>query len=671
MSRFLVVFLLLLSVSAAQAEGSDVVIDQINVTANKMTQDSQTLPAGITVFTDQSVSDKGIGQTKEIFERTPNMYLTKMGPLGYENMASVRGVTSFMTGSPVLSFYVDDVYYPGFDINLLDIERIEVLRGPQGTIYGRNSEAGVINIITKQPKNEWSGSAGLSYGSYNTSQISLTGNGALVKDRLFMRAALKYTGTDGYYENVYDGADDVDEASAFDGKLALSFVPNSSWNISLKADAQSYDSNYAEFNLYDKVLDGDFEVDVNEPGSVERDAKGLSLKADYTRGSGRITSVTSFRNEEYDSLNDLDFTSYDLMKLSTYKKTDTFSQELRYTSEEQNSPVRWTSGLFFYSEREKQDVGFDMTAYGILSKRHGSTDTTGAAVFGQADWSLGRAVLTAGLRYESTQKDFDYIWDGGSMIGYADQSGETDRTFDALLPKFSVTYNFTDSFRAFVSASRGFRSGGFNLNSDVGRSYGSEFTWNYEAGIKTELMNRKLMLSASVFHIDWSEMQVEIPSYPDFVIENAAEAASDGFEAEIRFRAAPGAEIYAGIGLVTAEFDDYETASDDYSGNKVPNVPESTYNLGATLRFLDNWFVNTELTGAGKIYYDLDNSKTQSSYYVVNARAGYETDRFDVYLWVKNLLDEAYATRAFQMSGDWYARGGDPLTVGVDFNIRF
>ncbi|WP_303851297.1 TonB-dependent receptor [Seleniivibrio woodruffii] len=668
MSRLLLAALLLFAVSAAAEE---VVLNPIEVTANKMSQDVQSVPAGITVFTDQDTADKGISQTKDIFERTPNMYLTKMGPLGYENMASVRGITSFMTGSPVLSFYVDDVYYPGFDINLLDVERIEVLRGPQGTIYGRNSEAGVINIITKQPENEWSGTFGASYGSYDTYDANFSGNGALIKDRLYVRTALKYTSTDGYFENVADGSDDVDKATAFDGKLAFTLVPNSSWNISLKADGQKYDSNYAEFSTFDKVKDGDFEVDVNQPGSVERDAYGLSLKADYEKGGGKFTSITNFRNEEYDSLNDLDFTSYDMMELSTYKKTDSFSQEFRYVSGGTASPIRFTSGLYFYKEKEEQKVGFDMIAYSVLSMRYGDTDTTGAAVYGQADYTVGKLVLTAGLRYENTQKDFDYRWAGGNMIGYTDTDGSTDRSFDAVLPKASVTYNFTDNFRAFVSASRGFRSGGFNLNSDVGRAYDSEFTWNYEAGVKAELLNRKMMLSASVFRIDWTDMQVEIPSYPDFVIENAAEARSKGFEAEVRYLPVGWAEIYAGAGFVNAEFEDYETSAADYSGNKVPNVPENTYNVGTTLRFLNNWFVNAEMTAAGKIEYDAENSMHQNSYQVANARIGYETEKFDVYLWAKNIFDEAYATRAFEMSGEWYARAGDPRTIGVNMNYRF
>ncbi|MGE4267271.1 MAG: TonB-dependent receptor [Deferribacterales bacterium] len=668
MSRLFLAVFLLIAVSAAAEE---VVLEPIEVTANKMSQDVQSLPAGITVFTDQSVADKGIAQTKDIFERTPNMYLTKMGPLGYENMASVRGITSFMTGSPVLSFYVDDVYYPGFDINLLDVERIEVLRGPQGTIYGRNSEAGVINIITKQPSNEWSGTLGASYGSYNTYETNFSGNGALIKDRLFVRTALKYTSTDGYFENKYDGSDDVDKATAFDGKLALTLVPDSAWKIGLKIDGQKYDSNYAEFNTFDSVKDGDFDVDVNEPGSVERDAYGISLKADRDGKGGKFSSITNFRNEEYDSLNDLDFTSYDVMELSTYKKTDSFSQEFRYISGGSTSPLRFTSGLYFYKEKEEQKVGFNMTSYSILSMRYGDTDTTGAAVYGQADYTVGKFVLTAGLRYENTQKDFDYRWSGGSMIGYTDTDGSTDKSFDAVLPKASLTYNFTDNFRAFVSASRGFRSGGFNLNSDVGREYDSEFTWNYEAGVKAELLNRKMMISASVFHIDWTDMQVELPSYPDFVIENAAEAKSQGFEAEIRYLPVGWAEVYAGVGFVDAEFEDYETTSGDYSGNKVPNVPANTFNLGTIFRFLDNWFVNTEMTGAGKIEYDSENSMHQNSYQVVNAKIGYETERFDVYLWAKNLFDEAYATRAFEMSGEWYARAGDPRTIGVNMNYRF
>jgi iron complex outermembrane receptor protein len=122
---------------------------------------------------------------------------------------------------------------------------------------------------------------------------------------------------------------------------------------------------------------------------------------------------------------------------------------------------------------------------------------------------------------------------------------------------------------------------------------------------------------------------------------------------------------------VDATFDEYTSGAADYSGKNIPNSPSHTYSIGSTCRFLDHWMVNAELNGAGTIYYTADNNKSQGSYQVVNVKAGYETDRFDLYLWARNLFDEAYATRAFQMGSDWWARNGDPLTLGLTFRYRF
>lgn len=646
------------------------VIEKITVTADKTEQDSQKLPYGISVYSDVDAADRSVKQTYDIFNQMPNMHMTKMGPVGtYENITSIRGVTSFMTGDPVFSFFVDDVYYPVSDINLIDVERIEVLRGPQGTLYGRNAEAGVINIITKKPTNEWNGFLGASYSSYNTKELTAAGNGALIKDKLFLRLSGKLRDTDGFLENTADGDDSINESKSYDTKASLLYEPSEKLSIMLKGELQSYDSNYSEFSTFDSVQDGDLEVNVNEPGQTDRDFYNTSLRINYDTGNIKLASITSALRDDFTGLNDVDFTPVNMMNLETGMDTSIYSQEFRASSA--GDRLKWTTGVYLFSEKKEQYIGFDMPSYYVLSAKDGETRSKGAALFGQLDYNIGKFVLTAGLRYENEKKDFDYEWSGGAMIGYADASGSTDKSFDALLPKFAVTYNAADNFRFYASAAKGFKSGGFNLNSEPGDSYEEEYTWNYEIGFKSELADNRVRLNAAVFYIDWTDLQVEQPAYPDFTVDNAAEATSKGVEVELQIKPAAGLDIYASAGYIDAKFDKYMLGTVDYADKKIPNAPKHTFSLGATYRFLGHWMINAETVGTGEIYYDSANSKKQDPYQVVNLKTGYESDRFEVYLWARNVFDEAYATRAFEMSGDWYARSGDPLTIGVDAGIRF
>jgi len=662
---------MLTAVALHAAEKADFMLDQITVTANKIEQNPQEIPESISTFSQVDIQDQSIKRTADIFERIPNMHMILMAPLGYENINGIRGINSFMTGQPVFGFYVDDVYYSGTDINLIDVERIEILRGPQGSLYGRNSAAGVINIISKAPTNEWSADLGISYGNYNTKSVDFSGNGAIIKDKLFIRISGSHKETDGYFENSANGSDDVNKGQSFDGRLSLLYKPTEKFKLDLRFDMQDYDSNYAEITDYDKALSGDYKVNVDEEGDLKKDSHGASLKLDYSLKNLILTSVTSARNEKYDSVNDIDFTPNPMMTLGTIKETDLYTQELRVSSKDKNAKLQWTSGLYFTNEKVDQSIKFSMPMMKVNVLKDGETKTKGVALFGHADYRLGKFMLTAGLRYDNEKKDFDYDWSGGAMIGSPDKSGSTDESYEAILPKAAITYNVTDNFRTYASVSRGFKSGGFNLNTSPGQSFDSEFTWNYEVGFKSELMDKKLTLNGALFLIKWDDIQVEQPTYPEFVVKNAAEATSKGLEIEIAYRPVNGVKLYANAGLTNAEFDNYKKGAVDYSDKKVPHVPNQTFALGGTFRFLDHWFINAEVNGKGKAYYDADNTKAQDSYELINMKAGYESDRFDIYVWAKNLGDKTYADRAFLYNGNWVAKAAAPLTFGIDAGIRF
>jgi len=647
-------------------------IEVMTVTANKTEENIQNIPMSITALDQYDISDRSIETTMDVFQRVPNMHLTTTGPMGAtDNIASVRGITSFMTGGSVYGFFVDDVFYPSADINLMDVKRIEVLRGPQGTLYGQNTEAGVINIITKEPDNQWAGDIQMTYGNYNSFDTTLSGGGAIVKDKLFLRMAGKFGRSDGFFTNTLNNDDAVNKGDTYDTRMSLLFSPSDRFKADLKINVQKYDTSYAEFSTFDKVMDGNFDISVNTPGYVDKDFVNTALKLVYDFDKMRLTSISTVLNDERKNGMDMDFSGTDSSRMATDFQTRSYSQELRLSSLD-TTALKWTVGSYVYNNDEGQILIYDMINYGQAGLQ-GDTDTTGMALYGQADYTFQKWVVTAGLRYEYQTKDYDYQWkEKGNTIGYTPCSGTTDKDFSALLPKFALTYHVTDNFRPYVSATRGFKSGGFNLGSDPGQAYDSEYTWNYELGFKSELAQNRIQLNAALFYINWEDLQVEQPSYPDFVVENAAEATSKGVEVELTVNPVTGLEIYGSFGYVDATYDEYTYAGINYAGKNIANAPDKTYSIGSTYRFLDHWMINAELNGTGKIYYEADNNKSQSSYEVFDVKAGYESEKFDVYLWAKNLFDESYATRAFEMTGSgWYARSGDPLTFGLTVKYRF
>jgi len=663
-------------------ESGSYLLAPVVVRADKTEMDVQDIPSSVSVFSTDAVETRQIAKTRDIFNVSPNMFFIKSGPDAHtgDSFAAVRGITSFMSGAPVVGFYVDDMYMPGYDIPLFDIDRIEVLRGPQGTLYGRNSQGGVISIFTKQPGNELKGRITQSYGSYNTSTTTATTSGPIIEDKLSFNIAAQYENSDGFFENSDNGSDSVDAYHSWSGRGSLYLTPSDEVKLSYTFDGQSYDGNYAELNTLSKVYSDPHKVDVDWAGRALKYSHGNTLRAEWTPSDIKLLSITGFRNTYSHGDQDMDFTPLDLTRYYIMTDNDLFTQEFRLQSNADDAALTWLTGLFFTHEKEDIEytyrAGQDMPLVpGEHYSQKGKTTTNGIAAFGQGTYALGPVDLTLGLRYEYEQKDFDYDCTASDGMktnwGMTDSSGSTDNSYDVWLPKAALGWHVTDNAMPYVSVSRGYRSGGFNLTQSQGKEYDPEYTWNYEAGLKTEWLDRTLTVNLSAFYIEWKDIQVMQPSFPEFEITNAGEATSKGFELETSWRPLPGLDLFANGAFTDARFEDYSDDQGDYSGNTVPNVPKYTSSGGVTYRFWDHFMVSADYTWIGAIQWDQANSKSQSQYRLFNSKIGYETENVDVYLWGKNLFGENYATRAFMMDDEWYGRAGDPRTVGLSASLKF
>jgi len=467
--------------------GKEYVLEPQIVTADKQEKDVQDIPGSVSVLTDVQLDDYDIRETSDIFQRMPSLFMVKTGPkASVATFTAVRGITSYMGGNPPVGVYVDDVYYPGFDINLFDVERVEILRGPQGTLYGYNTEGGVINVITKQPGTEWQAKGSVGYGSHNTKDLFLNLGGPLIEDKLSFRAAAKFMDTDGYFTNRFDDSDSVDKQREVDFRGTLRWTPAKEWDVRLSADVQDYGGNYAEFATLDQIEDDPHKVNVNYDGNNSKQAVGTALRASRDLGKTQVLSVTSLRHEEYRLDNDVDFTPNNISNLYIQQRDDMLSQEFRLSSNQEESPFKWLAGLYLFAQNKDRGSRMDMIPMFVRFHQSGRTETRGGALFAQASYRVWDSVeLTAGLRYDREKQDFEYKWSGGGLVGFPDVSGSASKTFQALLPKFAATYFINDDVNVYASIARGSKSGGFNTNFNPGEPFESEYTWSYEAGLKS------------------------------------------------------------------------------------------------------------------------------------------------------------------------------------------
>jgi iron complex outermembrane receptor protein len=557
---------------------------------------------------------------------------------------------------------------------MLDIERIEVLRGPQGTIYGKGTETGAINIITRQPDNEFRGSVsadggGMLSGEERVKQrFTLNLSGPILKDRLFLGIAGDYYNRDGYIENTMTG-DDANDREHWFCRAHLRWTPIDDLDISLIASRLEYDDGAATMNMgvngaamFGLPAPEDRKVSSNLKSRDDSSCDSQSLKIAYDiSDSFTLTSITTNWDYDDDTLGDFDFSPLTLshsVKDNEYSKV---SQELRLNYSRER--LKWLFGLYY--DRDDWDIDYEITS--IIPQMAGPTsrdiDGDTYAVFTNLTYPLTKRLdLITGLRYEYEEQDFE---DNISHL-------KTDESWNELSPKIALEYRFTPAIMTYVSASHGYRPGGFNWSATDTQyySYDEEKLWSYEIGAKTAFLDNRLIINGSVYYMEIDDMQVnEAVSPMESYVTNAAEATGKGVELEMTAMPYEGLSLLAGFGYTDVEFDDFEDVMGDYEDNDNPWAPEYTFNIGAQYRHYSGFFARCDLIGYGKMYFDKANDYSRDAYEIVNAKIGYEAKHFDIYLYGKNLFDEEYDSDGYY-SG-MYTIYSDPGEVGLQLVYRF
>ena len=681
-------------------------LDEVVVTAEKKEELLQKIPASITALNAKQINAFGLWNTKEITGIIPNLYSADPGDA--RDVTSVRGIAT-SSYDPTVATYIDGVNQFSLDTyipTLFDIERIEVLRGPQGTLYGRNAMGGVINIITKQPTNTSSGFADISVGNYNQQRITAGFKTPLIKDKLFFGASILSNKRDGYYTNEFTQSS-YDNQNGLSGNYFLKYIVSSRWDFNLNFK-QLANENQGPFPLVfgiEDALNNPYRLNQNSITTMKDKTSNSSLSIRYTGSGFNFSSQTAYQQNYryYTNPIDGDFSPIDAISVinnygSKWNNNKVITQDFKFTSApSSNSKLKWTAGAFlFYQDAPvKQGTRFGIDAnlimigdslFSIIN-----TSTTlkkGFAIYGQATYALSNKLnMSFGLRndYENQTQSIlgEYQRDPSPEL-YTTTSDTLGRTnFNALSPKLSLDYQVNNNSLWYGSYSKGFRAGGLSpLSSDPSQpplvGYLPEYSNNFETGIKNNWLNNKLILNVALFYTKVTDAQVPSLILPDAITitKNTGQLSSKGVEAELMFIPTKGLLIQYSFGATSASYDKLEIASQGASvnlaGKRPIFTPSSTSLLAAQYSYPISSELQIILRGEwkyiGTTYFDLANNIQQSPYHLLNAKLGIEYKKTALSFWAKNLAGAKYISYGYDFGA---VHLGDPAIFGTSFSYKF
>jgi len=651
-------------------------LDTITVTAQKVEENPKDVPITMNVFDKYAVEDKNIHSIANLSNHIPGFFLFNLGDNGTA-APSLRGIHSdYRTVSSSVALYIDGVpslTTMGYNTYLYDIERIEVLKGPQGTLYGKNAEAGVINIVTKQPNNEIKGKIALELGEDKKKQATFNVSGPIVKDNLFIGIAGRYYEKDGFIKNSYLNKN-VNDKNSYSGRLNFRYLANDNLELSLIADKDRRRDDGGSSSLSSLSNPYTLSLDLEEKNSIDVDS--LAFKINYNiNKNNTIEAITSYKTVDTFSLDDYDKTSVSSnMYHSKFNvENKNISQELRYKVKEDN--YNYLMGLFLDKSNEKSKTDFK-TAYSSFVFENQEIDAKSFGAFTHMDYQItNKLSILAGLRYDKDTKEFE-----NKLTLLKDKE-----SFSEVSPKLALKYRLNKDTLTYATIAKGYKPGSYFMWAPSGYEYFEKETLiSYELGLKSSFLDNKLNLNTALYYIDISDKQINVAlSNVSNYMKNANSATSKGFELEASYMISDAFSVSSSFAYNKATFDDFKytslivdntnavigTKDVDNSGNYLPHTPKYTYSLGFQYRGDNGIYANTHLNGVGDFYTDDSNTFKRNAYYLVDAKIGYETDSYDIYLYGKNIFDKDYTTEGNYGSSFLFL--SKPREIGVQLAYRF
>ena len=667
---------------------SAAILEEIIVTAEKREASVQDTAISITVYSGEELQNLEVRELQSLSAQTPGMAFSRAGG---EAQIYLRGVGNNTFGigvDPSVALHLDGIYLGRAQMGLgqfMDLERIEVLRGPQGTLYGRNATGGTVNIVTRGPSSEWEGYARGYYGNFDRKQGEIAIGGPIT-EATGVRLAVRAIEDDGFTDDLDPaGGSDIDDQESISGRAILEFALNEDVLFRFQGDWTEFDSH----NRTIRPLDGtgiaqalgalpvaDFDETRNSiPSYLDYETGGITAMLEWMLTDNiRLTSVTGYREFEDSFRFNTDGTEIDVTETHFERDTNQISEEIRLSSVGLER-LEWLLGYYYYNEEKEEALGLPNRKFAAFAgpftrnsfNLFGENETTAHAVFGQASYLVTEQLkVTVGGRYSYEKKDdlgsftfrlnFDGLLNPDNLTNPAMPRERTD-SWNAFTPKAGLEFRYSDEVLFYFMASRGFKSGGTNSLSTSPLGFDPEFIWSYEGGFKSEW--DRMRVNAAAFYYDYSDLQVSTFIDGTVRIDNAASAKIMGAEIDLTAAINERLTWRLGASVLDTEYEDFISAFgsnsggaivSDLSGNKLINAPELklssnvNYNHpvanGATLT------LTGQVSYQSKVYFSKENESlmSQDGYALVDARLAYvsPSGKWEIAGLARNLFDKEY-----------------------------
>ncbi len=722
------------SLFAVEVAESDT-LQEITVSSIKQTSDLNKSPASLTVLNSKHVERLGVDAIKNVSAIAPNFYIPDYGSRMTSSIY-VRGIGARID-QPVVGLNVDNVPFlnkDNYDFDLSDVDRIEVLRGPQSTLFGRNTMGGLINIYTLSPF-KFQGVRFLAeYGSGNSIKTGLSYYGKL-NSRLGMSVGVNMNSTDGFYDNAYTGADVGTERQG-SMRWKTKWYPSSLVAIENVATAQHSCQRGYPYKMVDSSAIG-----YNDTCFYRRLSIMDGLTINVNVGGVSMSSITSFQYLDDNMTLDQDFLPLEYFTLTQKRKEWALTQD--FVVKGRKESYDWLMGVFGFYRHTDMSAPVTFKDYGIeqlIEKNRNEVNPQypikwnedsfmlgsdfeipnyGVALYHQSHYDLKRWSFTLGLRLDYEKSTLDYnsfcntsysIYKGPVEDGDVfsdnpvniDDFGHLEQSFLELMPKLTVAYRLplSDESRIYTSIAKGYKSGGFNTQmfSDVlqqrirgmmGLSelysvdeivlYKPEKSWNYELGAHIADSEGEYSVGVSTFYIDCRDQQLTM--FPDGmttgrIMTNAGKTRSSGVELSASWRPIDELSVNASYGYTDARFVEFNNGKEDYRGKFIPYSPRNTmfagvsYMLPVNISWLDRVAFDANVKGVGDIYWDEANRVKQPFYALLGASVRLDKGAFSLSVWGENLTNTQYNTFYFVSIGNAFLQQGNPIRFGIALRMN-
>ena len=718
----------------AAANTQAVQLEEVVVTAEKRSESLQDVPVAVSAFSADDLLNAGVNGTQALQASTPGLVYNNTGPTAQPYLRGIGTRLALNGLESSIATYIDDRYVARSTAAMMDfadIERVEVLKGPQGTLYGRNATGGAIRVISKDVSDELEGSLKLSAGNFDSYSASGTVSIPLTDDFGVRLTALTKK-RDGYADNL-----DSRGSSELDNLDYQAFRTKFRWDMT-EATTARLDLNYwtREDNAGNEQIDvtpgnlnsgtflanaaGDTAtgIDTDEAATQidgENDGNEFSaqLRFDSTLGSVDFVSITTYTDYELDWVHDGDGTSSRRLDVYHFEESEMFSQEFQLLSDN-DSGTRWILGAYYFTDEHEFEATIDVADLGLplLSMSPQTAETTSWALFGQMSWDLTDATsLTLGGRYTKEKKEVEGRASSRAPINLAVLPQDLEKEWNEFTPKVTLDHHLTQNAMLYLTYARGFKSGGYNypaVPAPGAEALEPEILDMLELGLKSELFDRSLRLNASIFQYDYKDLQVTRAAASTgggaiVTTENAADAEIMGLDIDLTWLPLENLTLNLGLNYLDSEYEDYAANAKNF---KVPGIVASSIAETGMVNFSYDAsgddllrspklsaFVSAEyvvtLQGATMPLYLAYSYKDdykfdfvidprtsvleQDSYGLLNARVSYIPDNADwsLALWGSNLSDEEYYADVVANGTGIRAGWGIPRTYGIDLNYQF